>query len=285
MGFDGTPSYGFEAVDRPGTRAGTATVRATLWSLGILIGFSALAAWAMQVHYGVHEIAAAAGDPNVGVPFDVLVERYGLMIEPFTWIVLALGVLCTQLSLLAVVARYFYAMANDGVLPSAVAFSGRGIRVGNPIGGARLQSAISLVVIVGSALLHADPMAVMFPSLATLGALGLVASLILASVAALAGLRDSDESVLVRLIAPVLGVLGGGWLFGELVTHISALLQTGPGSLTPIVIPAILGAVTVGGLCWAWYLRGSRPAIYERIGQDTTKPLQHAAVQLTGVTL
>jgi len=112
MGFDGTPSYGFEAVDKPGTKAGTSTVRATFWSLGILTGFSALAAWAMQVHYGVHEVAAAAGDVSRGVPFDVMVEQYGLMIKPFTWIVLALGVVCTQLSLLAVVARYFYAMAT-----------------------------------------------------------------------------------------------------------------------------------------------------------------------------
>lgn len=279
MGVDAPGSFVEEAVDR------RSVGRATLGGVAVLGGVYALAAWAMGVAVGPAAVAEAAADPAAGLPFAVL-ERLGGGWVLLAELMLVFAIVTSMLAFHSVVARYVFAMAREGVLPAGLAHTGSATRVSAPRGGSLTQTGIASVVVGAFAFSGADPIAVMFTWLSTLGAMGLLCLLLAASVAAMtapAGVRGPQAGAWEWRLAPALGLLGGSVVLVLMVGNVGSLLGAAPGSPYPFLLPAILVATAVVGGMWAGHLRQSRPEIHFGIGRGT--PKTHAVPDAINVSI
>jgi amino acid transporter len=267
-GYDTSGSYAEEA------RNGASPSKAMLVTVGLLSVIYAVAAWAMGVAVGPHQVAAAAADPDGGLPFVILAEQYGDAVSALGTAVLALAIIASAMALHSTISRYSFAMAREGVLPTRLAETGRS---GSPVGGSILQTVTAASIVAAFAWFGADPIVSLFTWLSTLGALSLLVLLIAASVGATAFFaRSTDghgESTWTRVLAPLLGVALGGLILAGMVGNVDSLLGAAPGSPMPLIIPSIGLLVIAGGLLWANHLRRHRPVIYAGISHGV--PLPH----------
>ncbi|MFF0176053.1 APC family permease [Micromonospora profundi] len=279
MGVDAPGSFVEEAIDR------RSVGRATIGGVVVLGGVYALAAWAMGVAVGPGSVAEAAADPAAGLPFAVL-ERLGGWWIPLAELVLIFAIVTSMLAFHSVVARYVFAMAREGVLPAGLAQTGSAMRVSAPRGGSLTQTGTATVVVGAFALAGADPIAVMFTWLSTLGAMGLLCLLLAASVAAMtapASVRGPQAGAWEWRLAPALGVLGGSVVLALMVGNVGSLLGTTPGSMDPFFLPAILAATAAVGGVWAGHLRQARPEVYAGIGRGS--PKTHAVPDAINISI
>jgi amino acid transporter len=286
MGFESTPSFAEESRRR------RAPGQALAVALTFLVVLYALIAW------GAGE-GARAGSPDTMAVFD---DQYGPVMPYFVRFFYWLAVIASMIALHSIAARYGFAMARDGILPAAVAYTGRAKGTGPPVGGSLLQTGTALIVIAVFALAGTDPVASLFAWGSTLGPLGLLCLLLLSAVAAWhylpgkktkparigphttpppfttppssgtsPGTAAEPENVFVRRIAPGLGVLAGLWVLYLMVTNLDAQLGTAPGSPVPALVIAAIPATFLAGLLRALRLYTTRAQTYDRIGttQDT----------------
>ncbi|MFI5497140.1 APC family permease [Actinoplanes sp. NPDC051859] len=270
VGVETPASHGEEVVDE---QVVTRSVRAGIVSLAVLY---AVAAFAMGVAVGPDQVAAVAADPAGGLPFAVL-DRMGSVMTPVAQLVLVLAILTSAVAFHGVIARYVLGIAGESVLPSRLAHSTSRTRVGAPVGGSVLQSVIAAATIVGFAVMGADPQATMFAWLSTLGAMGLLALLVAASLAARyhfyrlePGQRPGGWWTAVA--APLAGVLCGLVVLVLIILNAGTQLGTAPGSWAPWLLPAAVLGAAVGGGMWAAWLRRNRPEVYAGIGGGSPDP-------------
>jgi amino acid transporter len=256
-----------------------AASRAVFIALGALTVAYAVTAYATGEAAGPGQVATAAADP-AGLPYTVLENQFGPLMVSMTRLLLLFAIITSMLAFHTVAARYAFAMARDGVLHRKLKHTGSGIRSESPVGGSWLQTGVSVIVILLFTVTDADPMATLFAWFSAAAALGLLALLILTSLAAILYLprRGADaESLWTRLIAPTFGLVGGAVLFYEMLFNLGAMIGAGPGSATMRwLIPVIVFAVGAVGLLWAGYLRAGRREVYERIGRG--QPDEYAVV-------
>ncbi|WP_199743956.1 APC family permease [Verrucosispora sp. FIM060022] len=262
-GIDAPGSFVEEAVDR------RAIGRATIVGALALGGVYATTAWAMGVAVGPYAIADLAAQPDSNLPFTIL-GRLGDGWVATAALMLIFAILTSKLSFHCVIARYVFAMAREGVLPTRLAGTDNGTRINAPRGGSLTQTATAALVVAGFAIAGLDPLTQMFTWLSSLAAVGLLSLLLAASVATLAApphIRGDRPRAWEWRIAPVVGVVTGAIVLVAMIGNIGSLLGAAPGSLFPLLLPAIiLGAAIVGG-AWAAYLRHTRPQIYAGIGR------------------
>ncbi|MEV4725349.1 APC family permease [Micromonospora humida] len=267
MGVDAPGSFVEEAVDR--RSIGRATITAVL----VLGGVYAVAAWAMGVAVGPDTVASRAADPSSGLPFTVL-EPAGQVWVGVAGVVLVFAIVTSMLAFHNVIARYVFAMAREGVLPTGLARTDSTTRVSAPRGGSLTQTTMAALVVTVFAVAGVDPVAVIFTWLSTLGALGLLCLLLAASIAALTAppaVRGQRAGTWQWKVAPGLGVLGGSVVLVAMVGNVGSLLGAAPGSPYPLLLPAILTATATAGGMWAAHLRRTRPDVYAGIGHGTPK--------------
>ncbi|MEU4645684.1 APC family permease [Micromonospora sp. NPDC023814] len=279
MGIDAPGSFVEEAIDR------RSVSRATTAGVVVLGGVYAVAAWAMGVAVGPGAVAEVAADPAGGLPFSVL-ERLGGGWVVLAELMLVFAIVTSMLAFHAVLARYVFAMAREGVLPVGLARGGSATRVSAPRGGSLAQTGVATVVVGAFAFSGADPVAAMFTWLSTLGAMGLLCLLLAASVAAFRApdsVRGPRPGVWEWRLAPALGVLGGLVVLALMLGNVSSLLGAAPRSLYPFLLPAILVATAVAGGVWAGILRRARPEVYAGIGRGT--PTAHAVPDAINVSI
>ncbi|MFD0575222.1 hypothetical protein [Dactylosporangium darangshiense] len=221
-------------------------------------------------------LSEEVNDPASGLPFVVLDRAYGSGLSLLATMLLVTSMLTSMLAFHGTVARYVYGMAREKVLPGWLDLvGGTGARAGAPIAGSLTQSAVALIVLAVVAAVHADPVTFLFTWLSAGAALGVLVLLVLASVAAVvffrAG-RGGHESVWVRTVAPVLGVLAGGAVIVVMLANQSLLLhetKVGP----QLVLPGLIVVAVVAGLVWAAQMRRSRPRVYAEIGHGRPDPI------------
>ena len=268
IGYESGPAYSEE------TRLGGRVGRATFAALGFLGVLYPVQAWALQVAVGTDRIAAAAADPDAGLPFALLGSG---------WVPLALGVLVVAIfaaimSFHHTVARYLFALGREHVAPPGLARVGRGgAQAGAPVVASATQSVVALAVIAGVAASGGDPMVDLFTPLSTLAAIGVLALLVGCSWAAARYFRHgggTHEGVLVRRVAPIVGVVAGGAVLVTMVSNLHALLGVPAGAALTWVLPGLVGLAATIGLCWAWWLRYHRPGVFDGIGRGRPHPLR-----------
>ncbi len=281
VGFESAAIYSEEAKDPKRTVA-----RATFIGVGMIAVFYALSSW----------LLAASIGPDTMVNPDALVKEGfttpdGKAPDPTTvlfgagdsrlgafWTDAATLLFCTSLfaALLAFhnnVARYFFALGREGVLPRV--FGKVQSASGAPWVGSAAQSVLALVVVGWFALADKDPVLQLFTWLTNLGAIGVLALMALTSFAVVAFFRRAPAPDLTAWRSLVAPVVAGTLLVVALVLGVANfnVLITGatdaPTDDMTIVLPVILFGGGVLGLIVGAILKRARPSVYAKIGEPT----------------
>jgi amino acid transporter len=262
MGFEAAALYSEECHD-PRRTVG----RATYIAVGLIGVFYAFTAWAMTMGTGTSQIVAQSAEHGPGLVFVLAEQHVGRVFSDLTQLFLATSVFASLLSFHNAVARYFFSLGREGVLPGVLGRTHQ--RHGSPHFGSVTQTALATVVVAGFASSGKDPMLTFFSWFTNLGALGVILLLVLTS-AAVVGFFSRDrrgEHAWNTVIAPIASAVGLTGVFVLALLNFDALLGAERGSALTWVLPSLIFVAAALGLAFAAYLRSARPEVYARIGR------------------
>ncbi|MGO2644038.1 APC family permease [Brevibacterium aurantiacum] len=267
MGFESGAIYNEEVKD-PKRTAGRATIIAVI----IIAVFYAFSAWAMTVAEGTSNVVGRSQEFGPDLMFVFLGEHAPVWFVDLANLLFLTSLLAALVAFHNIVARYFFALGRDRVLPSVLARTSR--RTGAPIAGSLAQSGLALVVILVFAIAGAGsedplfPVVTLFTWLTNMGAFGLVLLMALTALAVVGFLRSHSHeySLWTRAIAPGLSAIGLLILFISIVVNFNVLIGLEGTSVLSWLLPAIVLVPGIIGTIWALVLRSSRPQVYAGIG-------------------
>ncbi|MGO2818429.1 APC family permease [Brevibacterium aurantiacum] len=267
MGFESGAIYNEEVKD-PKRTAG----RATIIAVSIIAVFYAFSAWAMTVAEGTSNVVGRSQEFGPDLMFVFLGEHAPVWFVDLANLLFLTSLLAALVAFHNIVARYFFALGRDRVLPSVLARTSR--RTGAPIAGSLTQSGLALVVILVFAIAGAGsedplfPVVTLFTWLTNMGAFGLVLLMALTALAVVGFLRSHSHeySLWTRAIAPGLSAIGLLILFISIVVNFNVLIGLEGTSVLSWLLPAIVLVPGIIGTIWALVLRSSRPQVYAGIG-------------------
>lgn len=279
VGFESAAIYSEECKDPKRTVA-----RATFIAVGLIGVFYALSSWFLANSVGPDTITnpdalVAGGFTTAGAPDPTTVlfiagsERLGAFWGDTASLLFCTSLFAALLSFHNAVARYFFALGRERVLPAS--FARVSPKTGAPVVGSAAQSLIALVVVGIFAIAGADPVLKLFTWLTNLGALGVLMLMCVTSFAVVAYFRgrpDVDAGLYRTLIAPAISgvlmlvvvVLG--------VTNFNVLITSStdaPTDTMAIVLPLILFGSGIVGMIVAAVIRARDPQRYAAIGERT----------------
>jgi amino acid transporter len=216
MGFESAAIYSEEVRD-PKRTVARATFIAVI-SIGV---FYALSSWLLANSVGPDTMVdpnalveggfttpdGAAPDPTT-VLFIEGEDRLGAFFGDAASLLFCTSLFAALLSFHNAVARYFFALGRERVLPAP--FGRVNERTGAPMVGSMTQSLLALVVIAAFALADADPVLDLFTWLTNTGALGVIALMTVTSVAVVAYFRkhpDHGVSAVRTTVAPIVAAV------------------------------------------------------------------------------
>ncbi|AGS72390.1 APC family permease [Streptomyces collinus] len=264
IGFESAALYGKEARDPR-----RSVPRATYAAVTLIAGFYALTSWLAVGAVGSDRVREVAGK-QMGDLFFVLGDDFlGKAGSTGLQILLCTSLFAATLALHSAANRYAQVLAEDGLLPGALA--AEHARHRSPHRASLAQSALTAVVVGGFAVAGLDPYADLTTSMLGLGTLGIVALQALAALSVL-GLRlrrrEGGGHWWREVVAPLLGFLGLAASVWLVVGNFDML--TGSPSQVIAALPWLLPLVAAGGLLYAARLRSARPARYALLGTRHT---------------
>ncbi|MFJ9181268.1 APC family permease [Streptomyces sp. NPDC102360] len=259
-GFESTVIYRREARDPDRT-----VPRATYIAVAFLGLFYAFTVWIAIQSFGDAAVVRAAGDDPANLFFTAITTFVGGWAADLMHVFIVTSVIASLLAFHNAINRYALALADEGVLPRAVARIHPKHR--SPYVAGLAQTVLGTVVVLGFWAAGADPYDQLLLWVNTPGMLGLMALQLLAALAVPFFFRriTHQEGVVRTVVAPVAATLLLAVAIGLVATHVD--LFTGASPLVNWILLAVAPAVFVLGLGLAWRLRRSRPATYERFGQ------------------
>ncbi|GAA2146488.1 APC family permease [Actinomadura napierensis] len=266
MGFEAAALYSEECRDPRRTIS-----RATYIAVAVIGVFYAFTAWAMTVGTGTSQIIGRAQKDGPGLVFALSEEHVGKLFADLAQLFLVTSLFAALLSFHNAVARYFFSLGREGVLPAPL--SRTHARHGSPHIGSLAQTVLAAVVVTVFAFSGKDPVLTLFNWFTNLGALGVILLLALTSAAVVAYFaRDHrGENIWNRLIAPAVACAGLGAVFVASLLNFDALLGAEKGSALTWALPGLIFAAAILGAAFAAYLRLARPRAYARIGDPDAK--------------
>jgi amino acid transporter len=271
LGFEATAIYSEEAREPART-----IPRATYWAVGLITVFYVLTSWSLIVAHGAGDASgAAAADPG-GFVLGITDTYLGGAGTTAIKVLFLTSAFATLLGLHNAIARYSYSLGRDGWLPAAVARTHPVHR--SPFVGGMVQTVTALVVMVLFALAGSDPYAHMYAWLLALATLGLIALMVLASLAVVGYfLKRSGQVGLWRgRVAPLAAAIALGVEVVLLLDNWD--LQTGTENAVVhwlwIVLPLVLGigAVLGGGRAPGVRRDPAGPEATEDAARETASP-------------
>ncbi|WP_407992078.1 APC family permease [Kitasatospora sp. CMC57] len=271
IGFESTAMYGEESRN-PRRIIPRATLLAVL-TLGVLYTF---VTW-MVLAADTPE--AAVGLATGSTPLDLFLvpaRTYlgGWAVTAFQWLMVTSAFAC-GMAFHQCASRYLYAIGREGFLHPAL---GRTHSVhGSPYVASFTQTGIALALVCGFWFTGQDPYVGLYTLTAILGTLALLVVQTLCSFAVIAYFRRNHPESrhwFRTLVAPLLGGLG---MFAAIVLLV-VNLDTAAGAASEIfffkLIPWIVGAVFLGGIGLALYMRARHPDRYEVMGRLVVEDAQ-----------
>ncbi|MGN6082131.1 APC family permease [Trinickia sp.] len=260
MGFEATAIFSEEARD-----AKVTIPRATYLAVVLIMVFYAFSAWAIVEAWGEHQIVAQATKDPANLWFAVSNRLLGSVATDVMNVLLVTSLFAAILSFHNTITRYFYAMGREGVLWGKLGHTCPTYHCPDVAG--KVQTAIALVTVCGSALLHLDPFAILFSWMSALATIGIIAVQILVAASVIAFFaRDSRDTTLVhRLIAPLLSVVALGACLVLVIRNLSVL--SGSDSRLVSLFPYVVLAIGTAGVWAALRLRRKDPALYRGLGR------------------
>lgn len=275
MGFESAAIYAEEAK-----RPERTIPRATYLAVVIAGVFYALSSWAMVVGIGESEVVPASQELGPGLLFAFLSERVGVVVTDLVQILFITSLFAALQSFHNAVARYFFALGREGVLPRGLAAVRRTSHA--PWAGSVAQTVIAIVVTAGFVVAGAAsddplfPVLTMFTWLTNTGAMGLVLLMAIVAVAVIGFFRRDARgvSVWVRLVAPAVGAVLMATLFVLILSNFDMLLGQEESNALTWLLPAIVVIPGIAGVVWGVILKRRDPAKYARIGHSVADPDQ-----------
>ena len=276
MGFEGAAIYGEEAKDPRRTVA-----RATYTAVGIIAVFYAFSSWAMTVASGPSKVIKDSTVQGPNLIFSFLEAHIGTVVSDIAQVLFITSLFAALVSFHNAVARYFFSLGREGVLPQWLARTRRNSRA--PWAGSVAQTVIAAIVIAAFALASVGwtppkgapdilfPVLTLFSWLTNTGALGLVMLMAIVSFAVIGFFRRTTHGLdpWQRIIAPLLAGLALTAVFVLIVVYFNTLLTsdpTAPPTATTFILPAIVILSGIVGIIWGVVLKRRSPRIYEQIG-------------------
>ena len=242
-GFEATVVFSEEAKDPRRTLP-----RAVYGSIAFIGGFYALTTWALGNSVGNENVQAAATADPAGFVFAIAEKQVGSWLSTTMEVLVVTSFIAMLIGFQNMFARYVYALGRAHVLPARL---GTASLKGTPTVAALCVGALLAVVLAAFQLAGADPIAVTFSWLLSLGTVALIAILILTSVAVMAFFARTklEKSPLVTMIGPGLSIAGFGYVAYLAITNYDVLLggQGGIAKWLLILIPVF----AVAGYAWA----------------------------------
>ncbi|HZM79120.1 MAG TPA: APC family permease [Candidatus Limnocylindrales bacterium] len=262
IGFEAAPVFAEESRDARRTVGA-----ATFTGLAVMLVAYVLTTWAITVTVGPSNVVDAATSDSQNLMFSLASDRLAPWIGTAGSILLITSAFAAMLSFHNTCARYSFALAREGVLPRALAFTGT--RSGAPQASSLLQSGLSLIVVIVYAILDLDPVNQLFYWGGALGGFGIVALLIATSISVVVyfGRRGGDgESVWKWLLAPIVSAIALAMVLVFVWRDFHNLIAVPPEDPLRWIFPMAFVAVAVLGILWALVLKATKPEVYRRIG-------------------
>ncbi|WP_037854974.1 APC family permease [Streptomyces sp. NRRL S-340] len=260
-GFESTVIYRREARDPART-----VPRATYLAVGFLGLFYAFVVWIAIQAFGDAQVVRAAGGDPAGLFFSAITTYVGGWAADAMHVLIVTSVLASLLAFHNAINRYGLALAEEGVLPRALARVHPRHR--SPYVTGAVQTVLGAAVVLVFAAAGADPYQQLLLWVNTPGMLGLLVLQLLAALAVPLYFRRvrHREGVLRTVVAPVTAAVLLATAIVLVVAHLD--LFTGASTTVNTVLAAVVPLVFLAGLPLARWLRRNRPAVYERFAAE-----------------
>ncbi|TCO56589.1 APC family permease [Actinocrispum wychmicini] len=260
-GFEGAATYGEE------TRNPSRTIAmATYVAVGVTAVLYAVSALAMAVGTGPDQVVAQTQQQGPALWFGLSSQHLGTVFTDVVNILFLTSQFACLLSFHNAVARYFFALGREGVLPDMLGRTNR--KTGAPVAGSLAQSAVALIVVLGFAFAGADPILQLFTWLGTTASTGVVWIMAMVSLSVLGFFRRraGNETVWQRTVAPALAALLLVALLVLIIVNFDRLVGTGPDSVLRWLLPGLLVVAALAGYARSAVLRARKPETYAKVG-------------------
>lgn len=261
IGFEGAATYGEE------TREPSRTVgRATYAAIGLTAVLYVVSSLALTVGTGPGEIVNAAHAQGPDLVFNLASHHLGGTFSDVAYTLFVTGQCAALLSFHNAVARYFFALGREGLLPRSLAKTSK--RTGAPAAGSLAQTALALVVVAAFALAGRDPVTELFTWLGATASTGVVVIMIAVSLSVIGFFkrRRRAENAWRRWIAPGLAILALSAVLGLILLNFDLLLGPAGGFLLRWGLPGLVVLAALAGFLRAEVLRTRDPDTYAGIG-------------------
>ncbi|NJP70761.1 APC family permease [Streptomyces sp. C1-2] len=267
LGFEQAPVYAEET-----SRPHILVPRVMFLAVGFVAVFFALSCWALTVAAGPSAVVPTARKQSAGLLFFLTEDVLGSTFTDVLHVLFVTGMFAAMLSFHNVVARYAFAMGRERLLPAAFGRTGAS---GAPGTGSLLQTAVSLLVVVGFAVAddkpHGDPTAPvlhLFTWGGSVGALGVTVLMVAASLSVIVffARRGAARAQGWRLATSALSGLALLVIVGYTVKDFDVLVGSGPGSALSWALPAIIAVAALAGVVQGLLIRARSPEVHARIG-------------------
>ncbi|MFJ8648115.1 APC family permease [Streptomyces sp. NPDC093546] len=260
-GFESTVIYRREARE-----PGRTIPRATYIAVCFLGLFYAFIVWTVIQAFGDAQVVRAAGDDPGGLFFAAITTFVGGWAADLMHVFIVTSILASLLAFHNAINRYGLALAEEGVLPRALAKVQPRHRSPYVVGA--VQTALGLALVLAFALAGADPYTQLLLWLNTPGGIGLMALQLLAALAIPFYFRRvrHSEGVVRTVVAPVAAAVLLTAAIALVVSKIDVF--TGASTTVNTILVALVPAVFVLGVLLAFRLRRTRPEVYARFAEE-----------------
>lgn len=257
VGFEATAIYREEA------RNSLVTVpRATYGSIAILGTFYVFSSWCLVLAVSPSKLSAvAAADPG-RLLINIGEQHLGALGREAINLLVITSLFAAALGFANNIARYIYALARDGLIPSV--FCKIHPEHGSPHIACILLTAIFVVVVGAYAVAGLDPLLHLTTSLSSMGAVGLMCLLTVTSLSAVVFFARRRELSVSRTAAPLIAGMFLAVGTGLALYNYKALTAT--ESQVVNNLPYLFLLVIAFGWLHGRWLKAKRPAIFARVG-------------------
>ena len=262
LGFEGAATYGEESRD-PRRTVG----RATYIAIGLTAVLYIASSLAMAVATGPDHVVERAAAEGPGLLFGLGAQHLGTVFADTAYVLFMTSQCAALLSFHNAVARYFFALGREGLLPEG--FSRTSKRTSAPIGGSLVQTTIAVVVVAVFALAGRDPFTDLFTWTGVTASTGVTIIMIAVSLSVIGFFRrfPGRETWWRRIGAPALAAVTLTAILVLIIANFGVLL--GPAGAIPWLrwgLPGLLVLAGLAGFLRAEALRTRSPDVYAGIG-------------------
>jgi len=261
VGFEQSVVFSEESRDPRRTVA-----RATYITVALIAVLYAFASWAMISAAGPDKVVERAATEGPELFFNLAAVPLGDTALHLGHALFLTSLIAAMISFHNIISRYMFSLGREGVMPRLFGRTVPG--TGAPKNGSLAQSTLGLAVLVLFAVMGWDPLVNLFFWFGSAGALGVLLLVTLTSFAVIGffARHREGESVLHRVIAPIVGAVLLVVMSYLAVDNIATLLGVEPGSTPAVVVPLSFVVLFAAGTIWGLILRSSRPQVYAGIG-------------------